>query len=146
MSFGKPARGPAPGKCPAGWSFVEIITAMAIVAILLALAMPSYRQYLQRGHRAEAVRSLLQVAACQERIRAVAGRYDTTRCISQPAGGHYRITLKPAGATASLVFKALATPVRASSGDYCGELGIDQSGRRSISGASARLGACWGGR
>ena len=130
----------------AGWSFIEVMVAMAIIAILLAIAVPSYRQYLQRGHRAEAVNTLLQAAGCQERIRAATGYYDTTRCISQPPGSRYRITLEPEGVTASLVFEAIATPARPTAQDHCGELSIDQSGRRSIGGAAPHLGDCWGGR
>jgi type IV pilus assembly protein PilE len=130
----------------AGWSFIEVMAAMAIIAILLAIAVPSYRQYMQRGHRAEAVNTLLQAAGCQERIRAATGYYDTTRCISQPPGGRYRITLEPEGVTASLVFEAIATPARPTAQDRCGELSIDQSGRRSIGGAAPGLGDCWGGR
>ena len=130
----------------AGWSFIEIMVALAIVAILLTLAVPSYRQYLQRGHRAEAVRTLLQVAACQERVRAATGRYDTTRCIVQPQGDGYRISLEPADVTRSLVYQAIATPAHSTPPDDCGALRIDQAGRRSIEGPAARLGNCWGGR
>ncbi|MEJ2385455.1 MAG: type IV pilin protein [Xanthomonadales bacterium] len=144
-------RGRAPDRSPAtppdaGWTFIEIMVAMAIVAILLALAVPSYRQYLQRAHRAEAVQALMQVTACQERVRAATGYYDTTRCIGQPPGNGYRITIEPAGVFATPVFKAVAAPARPAFDDGCGELTIDQSGRRAISGPATRLGGCWGGR
>ena len=134
------------GLPSAGWSFIEIMVALAILAILLALAVPSYHHYLQRGHRADAVSMLVQVAACQERIRAASGHYDTTRCIDQPTGGHYRISLAPADATATRGFEAIATPLHPSAGDRCGELRLDQSGRRSIEHVAGRLRDCWGGR
>jgi type IV pilus assembly protein PilE len=130
----------------AGWSFIEIMVVMAILAILLALAVPSYRHYLQRGHRADAVNLLMQVAACQERVRANTGYYDTTRCVAQPSGAHYRITLAPVGETATLLFEAIATPLHWNASDPCGELRLDQSGHRTIGGDDTRLGDCWGGR
>lgn len=146
MSRNAPPSAARPGSFGAGWSFIEIMVAMAILAILLAIAVPSYRQYLQRGYRAEAVNALMQVAACQERIRAGSGHYDTTRCIIQPPGNGYRVSLKPAGNPATPVFEAVARPAIPAPEDLCGALGIDQSGRRWISGAAERLGQCWGGR
>lgn len=129
-----------------GWSLVELMVALVIVAILLRLAMPAYQQYLQRGHRADAVRELLRVAACQERVRAATGYYDTTRCIGAIPGGRYRFAFEPTGATATLIYVARAEPLRPDRADRCGTLGIDQSGSRMISGASNRLADCWGGR
>ena len=146
MSRSARSPGSTPATLVAGWSFIEIMVALAIVAVLLAIAVPSYQHYLQRGHRAEAVNALMQVAACQERIRAAAGHYDTTRCVSQPSGNGYRVTVEPAGVAASQVFEAIAAPLNPAPGDRCGALSIDQSGRRSISGATGQLGACWGGR
>jgi len=129
-----------------GWTLIEVLVALVLVAILLALAVPSYRHYLQRGHRAEAARALLAVTACQERIRAATGFYDLARCIDNPAGAAYRLSLEPEGAERSLVYVAVARPVRADPADACGDLSIDQKGTRGISGDASRLAACWGGR
>ena len=46
-----------PGRCAqSGMTLVEILVVILIIAILTALALPSYSGYLQRGHRSEAVR------------------------------------------------------------------------------------------
>lgn len=135
----------APGRSR-GWTLIEVLVALVLVAILLSLAVPSYRHYLQRGHRAEAVRALLAVAACQERIRAATGFYDLTRCVDNPDGAAYRLSLEPDGAERSLVYEAVARPVRADPNDACGDLSIDQKGTRGIGGDASRLAACWGGR
>ena len=49
-----------------GTTFVELIVAIVIVAILAAIAVPSYRQYLLRGNRAQAKQFLEDMANRQE--------------------------------------------------------------------------------
>lgn len=117
-----------------------------IISILLGLAVPSYQRYLQRGHRAEAVRLLLEAAACQERIRAATGVYDTRRCLEGAGNADYRLSFVPANRASTMQFTLLAEPADGGRGDDCGTLTLDQSGRRgTASGASAEH-QCWAGR
>jgi type IV pilus assembly protein PilE len=83
-----------------GFGLLELMIAMLVVAVLLGLAIPSYRQYVSRAHRAEAVRTLLAAASCQERIRAQSGYYDTARCASGLADRCGSLTLNHAGTRA----------------------------------------------
>lgn len=126
-----------------GFTVLEILVVIAITAILLSLAIPSFQQYLHRGHRAEAIHSILAIAGCQERIRAATGYYDTTRCFKEFDNDRYKYSISPAGETRALEFRATATP---ETEDDCGILGIDQAGTRSIAGKPEHLTACWGGR
>jgi len=128
-----------------GFTILEVLVALALVAILLMIAVPSYRQYIQRGERAEAIRLLLAVADCQERIRASTGLFDTTQCLDGISHPKYRWSIEPAGNTASIGFEAIAEPVR-SDDDICGALSLDHTGSRSISSGKGTLSACWGGR
>lgn len=120
--------------------------ALLVVAVLLGFAMPSYRQYVTRAHRAEAVRSLLAAANCQERIRAKTGYYDTSRCVTDLDSRHYSFQVEPADEPESLVFAVIATPRHRTPGDHCGSLAIDQSGTRTADGDGASVAECWGGR
>ena len=130
----------------AGVTLVEILVVVALVAVLLGLAVPSYQKYLQRGHRVEATRALYGVAACQERVRASSGRYDTTRCTDNADTEHYRVTIAPPGQTSVAFYTAIAVPKSPAEGDMCGSLTLDQAGARRISGEPARTTACWSGR
>jgi type IV pilus assembly protein PilE len=130
----------------AGLTLIETLVVVALVAVLLGLAAPSYRQYLQRGHRVEAARALFTVAACQERVRAQKGQYDTTHCGDNVDTRHYRITITPPGQTATASYTAIAVPKKPAQGDLCGSLALDQAGTRRISGDPARTAACWSGR
>lgn len=125
---------------------LELVTALAIVAVLLALAVPGYQGYLQRAERAEAVRALLAAAACQERVRAQGGYYDTARCVDDGASAAYTMRIEPPDDDSSLAFTLIAEPLRPRAGDPCGSLSLDQAGTRGISGDSGALAACWGGR
>lgn len=127
------------------FTLLETVIALAVVAVLLALAVPGYQRYQHRADRAEAVRQLLAAAACQERIRADSGYFDTTRCLDAPAPHAYALRFEPQGETASLVFRVLAEPATAAHAGRCGALSLDQAGSRGISG-DGRLQDCWGGR
>lgn len=130
----------------AGYSMLEILFVVALLGIILAYAIPAYRQYVQRVHRADAVRTLLSIAGCQERVRAQSGFYDTTRCLEAPDQADYAISLEPAENPSSLVFQAIATPLHRDPNDFCGALMINQTGTRQVSGDAQKKADCWGGR
>lgn len=118
---------------------------LAVMAVLLTIAVPSYRQYAERAERAEAIRLVLATADCQERIRAGQGSYDTTRCLETTNNEHYGFRIEPAGIAASSRFHILAEPVLDEK-SRCGTLGLDHTGTRSISAPNGTLASCWGGR
>jgi type IV pilus assembly protein PilE len=50
-----------------GITLIELMIVVVVVAILGAIAIPSYRQYTMRAQRTEAKSALLQIATQQER-------------------------------------------------------------------------------
>ena len=50
----------------AGFSLMELMIVVAIIAILLAIAIPSYRNYILRAHRTDATRGLQDIASREE--------------------------------------------------------------------------------
>ncbi|TRO36458.1 type IV pilin protein [Ectopseudomonas mendocina] len=60
-----------------GFSLIELMLAVAIVAILAAIAIPNYQDYLTRSKRAEGLAMLQEMAARQERFYAQNNRYVT---------------------------------------------------------------------
>src|SRR5262245_24485112 len=65
MSFAGVVRGQCMGK-RSGFSLIELMVALAIIAILAAIAVPSYRQYVIRSHRRAAQTSLMDIASRQQ--------------------------------------------------------------------------------
>ena len=129
-----------------GFSLVEILLAIGLLAILFSLALPQYMSYMQRGQRVEAIRILTASAACQERHRASSGSYDTTRCIGESEGEHYQLSIQPAASVSSDTYTLIAEPVNLAGNETCGSLSLNQAGTRAISGPDQNLQKCWSGR
>lgn len=125
-----------------GFTLLELVAVVAILGVLLGVALPSYRDYLLRVNRTEAVSALLEVAGCQERVFAMTGRYDTTQCIPDNLD-HYVIRMLPANESAATAFTAWADPSDVQEQDACGSFGVDQAGLRQVTGEGANALDCW---
>jgi type IV pilus assembly protein PilE len=130
---------------PLGFSLLELVVVVAVMGILLAIAVPTYREYAQRAHRADAIRAMLAVAGCQEKIRMNNGFYDTSRCVDHNAIDNYRLRLEPAANPAASGFTVFAVPLE-NRGNTCGTLTLDHTGSRGIGEESGSLTSCWSGR
>jgi type IV pilus assembly protein PilE len=51
----------------AGFTLVELIVTMVIAAILAAIAIPAYSNYVRKAHRTEAKSAVLDIASLEER-------------------------------------------------------------------------------
>jgi type IV pilus assembly protein PilE len=128
-----------------GFTLVELIIVLAVMSILMATAIPGYRNYMLRVHRTEAIRTLLQASMCQERINASRGSYDTGLC--QPASEQQRYQLSyESPDTQGSSYVALAKPQGPQLSDACGTLSLDQNGSRGISAENISTTKCWNGR
>ena len=130
---------------PLGMTLVELIIVVAVIGILLTVAVPSYRTYMLRVHRTEAVRMLLQASMCQERIHARLGNYDTSQCRFTSGQQQYQLSYSSANEQGQ-TYLAIATPNGAQLADACGRLSLDQNGNRSASGSVMDSLKCWNGR
>lgn len=59
----------------AGFTLIELLVTIAIVALLAAVAVPSYRNYVLRAGRTDALTALNTLAGMQERFRIDHNRY-----------------------------------------------------------------------
>ena len=69
---------PAPGRRARGVTLTELLIVLAVVALLAAIAIPSYSAYVVRSKRAEAKTALVQAAQYMERIYSQSGCYSFT--------------------------------------------------------------------
>ncbi len=88
---------------PGGFTLLELMVALAIGAILVALALPSYQNYVMRARRADGMAALNALQQAQERYRAEATAYTTDIGALRGAStaspdGHYRLSVSAAGA------------------------------------------------
>lgn len=136
---------PAGVAKPGGFTLIEVVVAMVIIAILAAIAIPNYTQYVARGHRSEARSTMYQASQWMERFRTQNNTYVgaalpagfTTSPSSGPA--RYNIVLATPAANQ---YTVTATPTGTMAGDVCGALTLDQAGARGHGGGTMEL--CWG--
>ena len=140
---------------PGGFTLVELMIAIVIVAILSAIAIPGYRSYVQRAQRAEAKTALLRIQGAQEKFFVQYNRYATALTPALPDGLGTPATTETGLYTLALAltdggtgFRVTATARAGGSQDddaRCATLTIDNNG---LKGARNSAGAdttpeCW---
>ncbi len=147
----------APIARRAGFSLIEAMIALVIIAITSSYALASYRGHLLRGYRLEAVERLLAAAAEQEKFHLAQGRY-SDRLDAAPGDDppglpvasltphrKYRAAVEFADAA---TFRIVATAT-AGGGQWqdrdCREFSIDDGGRRLARDAAGNdsTARCW---
>lgn len=129
-----------------GFTLIELMIAVAVVAILAAVAMPNYTEYIMRSHRSNARTSLLGAAQWMERAATVSGSYplaaSVTSGILGVEGNRYAITFSSTSGQ-TFTFTATPQPGTPQVNDKCGTMTIDQAGTKSVTGATLTAVECW---
>ena len=78
-----------------GFTLIELMVVVVIVAILMGVALPSYRNYVLRSHRVDGKSALTQCAAIQERWFTKSNEYNSNAgaCPATSEEGYYSITV-----------------------------------------------------
>jgi type IV pilus assembly protein PilE len=112
-----------------GFTLVELMIVVAIVAILVALALPSYAAYIRKANRGEAQQLLMNWSNNQEIWRANNLLYAGGGDIAVPTHDRYRFTVTNETATTyTLTATALNEQLKDTErGNSCSPLTLDQS-------------------
>ena len=125
-----------------GFTLIEVMITVAIVAILAAVAVPSYQQYLLRSARVQAQTELLDLAILQEKIFLNSNAYTssvTSNYTGQAGGGLGRTSgttndgrydLTVALGTGGQSFVLTATPDAQGTQRNDGVLSIAETGKK----------------
>jgi type IV pilus assembly protein PilE len=113
----------------AGFSLIELLVIVTIIAILSAISIPMYTSYIQRANRSDARTLMLEAAAFMQRGFSQANQYPASLPSTyqrSPASGakKYDIGVQRTDTT----FFIAAVPAGSMAGDECQSLVLDQRG------------------
>lgn len=132
-----------------GFTLIELMIAVAMVGILVAVALPTYNSVIQKSRRTEAKAALLDLASRQEKFYSINNKYSATASdlgySALPANtesGFYSLSITADNTS----YTAKATPQGNQAKDsQCYGFAIDGVGKKSnFSKTGAVLtGDCW---
>lgn len=129
----------------AGFTLIELMIAVVVVAILAMVAIPAYNDSVTKGRRSDAKSTLTTIAARQEQYFMDNKQYtdDLTKLGYDAANkassidGYYKIT---AVTPTTNTFDLTAVPVDNDS--ECGDFTLDETGAQGVS-TSTNPDLCW---
>jgi type IV pilus assembly protein PilE len=143
-----------------GFTLVELMITVVILAIIVAIALPSYQAQSQKARRTDARNALLDIAGREERFLSVSNAYSQLPSDVGYGGAawpqnvtpnsYYSVTVTvpapgfPAGTPSFLV---TATPINVQAGDTtCATFTVNQIGQQTAQNAGGvdTSTTCWG--
>lgn len=128
-----------------GFSLLELMIVVVVIAILTAVALPSYRQYTLRSHRVDAMQALQDLASREESYFFSNNTYtkDSTTALNWSAGAasnYFKIDVASASSTDYVL---TATAIGTQTQDTaCTSLSLDHAGRQTSTGTGT-ADTCW---
>jgi type IV pilus assembly protein PilE len=135
-----------------GVTLIELMTVVAILAIVASIAIPSYRRYLIRSQRSEAKIALLQFQTAEEKFYMQNNAFTDKIGTAPPAGlgvltttetGKYAITVAVTGGVTYIATAAPAAGGGQADDKECGSFTITEKGVKGISGGTKDAQYCW---
>lgn len=109
-------------KRQSGFTLIELVVAVVIVAILATIAIPSYREYVMRGHRRAAQAAAMDIVTKQHQYfvanRVYASLAELGYALPPEVDEHYDLAIDPvAGPPPGFIVSLTATGSQAADGD-----------------------------
>jgi type IV pilus assembly protein PilE len=142
-----------------GFTLVELMITVAILAIIVAVAVPAYTRQIQKSRRTDARNALLDLAGREERWLSVANSYSQNTADVGYSGawpvtttnGYYNVTVTVPDPNAvspnnpSFIITATAVGTQAND-TACATFSVNQLGQQfaTTSAAAPNTATCWG--
>jgi type IV pilus assembly protein PilE len=126
----------------AGFTLIELMVTVAIVAILAAIAYPSYQDHMRKGRRSAAQSFMIDVAAREQQYLLDARKYaagaDALARLKLPVpaevASFYSVAVGPPRPTVPPSYTIVATPIAGSAQAADGVLTLDHKGAKTRNG------------
>lgn len=130
-----------------GITLIELMIVLVVMAVLTAIAYPSYTNQVMKSRRADGIAALNHASMFMESWRSDNATYvggDTDAAFPNASvDGHYAIT-SPAAATAT-AYGLRATAIGVQANDArCSWLSLTSQGTRGYNGSAPDADTCWG--
>ncbi len=132
---------------PLGFTLVELLVTIIVIGILISIAYPSYKDYIMKSRRTDALQTLSQDQLILERCYSSNFSYSAA-CGALPAfpqtstQGFYSITISNLGTS---TYTLTATPIGAQAQDTtCASISVNQANARTASDSTnTSQSVCW---
>lgn len=139
-------------KLSDGFTLIEVMIVVAIIAILTTIGIPAYQDHIRRSERATAQAKMLEIAGLLEENYLQRGQYvgafiiainaDTSLSRSpSPAEAKYNLAVSPT--SSSQTYTITATPKGAQSGDRCGTMTLNNANQKTAQKGTTSVTDCW---
>ncbi len=132
----------------AGFTLIELMITVAIIAVLAAIGYPSYTRYIARANRSAAESFMLEVTSRQERYLLDARQYAADLAtlgmtVPDTVSPNYGVTItNVTAAPPGYTVQAAPIDAQANNDANCGTLTISGTGAKAASG-SGGVANCW---
>lgn len=138
-----------------GFTLLEVLIALVVAVIVVAIAVPASRGMAQRARRGEAIAALTRITRAEERYFLEHNRYTAQLAERPPAGlgltppapGHYTFSVEVHNTGVAAYTARAALAAAADADTRCSSFTINQSGIRAARDARGidRTDECWAG-
>jgi type IV pilus assembly protein PilE len=132
-----------------GFTLVELMIVILVIAIIASIAVPTYRSFILRAQRSDATAALLRARSAQEKFFLQNRRYMTDADLTalglnMSEHGFYTVATAPDGARPLPNFALTAAPAAGSpqaQDTKCASFTLDDVGTRGS--APSPIATCW---
>jgi type IV pilus assembly protein PilE len=134
-----------------GFTLIELMITVAVVAILGSIAMASYTSQIQKSRRTDARSAVMDLAGREEKLFSTVNAYSGTASDLGYGGGAFPITIGSGYYSVNIAvpnppisFVVTATAIGSQAQDTkCATLSVDQLGSQTSTGTETAA-TCWG--